>query len=211
MTLTLSIAGEITGGGFSRPSKMPCPAYSIPASLCKTGGKLRGVKNSVCSKCYALKGRYVFPSVRNALAKRLKALRSPLWAEAMAFMINAEGNRYFRWHDSGDLQSVSHLKQIVKVCELTPEVRHWIPTREYQIVSKFKEQGGRIPENLTIRLSSHMIDGATPDSIAESLGCVMSSVVTSGSNCPSPLQGNACVNCRKCWDKSERLVSYAKH
>ena len=211
MTLSLSIAQDLTGGGFSRPSKMPCPAYSIPASLCKTGGKLRGVKDSVCSKCYALKGRYVFPSVRNALAKRLKALRSPLWADAMAFMINAEGNRYFRWHDSGDIQNVNHLKQIVRVCELTPEVKHWLPTREYQIVAKFKEVGGVIPENLTIRLSAHMIDGSTPDAIAEKLGCVVSSVVTTGSNCPSSSQGNACVNCRKCWDKTESLVSYAKH
>lgn len=27
-------------GGFSAPSKMPCPSYSIPASACKVGAKL---------------------------------------------------------------------------------------------------------------------------------------------------------------------------
>ena len=50
---------ESTVGTLSAPSKMPCFSFSIPAKLCITGQKLRDVKNSICSKCYALKGRYV--------------------------------------------------------------------------------------------------------------------------------------------------------
>ena len=69
--MTLEHATTSTGGGFSRPSKMPCPAYSIPASLCKVGGKLRKVEGSVCGKCYAMKGNYNYPAVRAALARRL--------------------------------------------------------------------------------------------------------------------------------------------
>ena len=42
--------------GFTRTSKMPGLSYSLPAWECKTGSKLRKVKNSVCSMCYALKG-----------------------------------------------------------------------------------------------------------------------------------------------------------
>lgn len=209
--MTKETALEITGGGFSWPEKMPCPAYSIPATLCKVGGKLRNVVGSVCAKCYALKGRYLFPAVRAALARRLRALRSPLWAEAMAFLIQAEGNRWFRWHDSGDIQSVAHLRQIVKVCNLTPDVRHWLPTREYATVAAFIERGGTIPENLTVRLSGLMIDGPAPDAIAARLGCVTSTVVSTGATCPAPQQGKKCLTCRACWDRATGNVSYAKH
>ena len=44
-------------GGLSKPSKMPGPAYNLPARACITGAKLVKVPGSVCAGCYALKGR----------------------------------------------------------------------------------------------------------------------------------------------------------
>ena len=35
-------------GGLSKPSKMPGWSIGIPAKECKTGKKLRQIKNSVC-------------------------------------------------------------------------------------------------------------------------------------------------------------------
>ena len=49
-------AREITGG-LSKPSKMPGPAHNLPAAACTTGAKLAKIPGSVCSGCYALKGR----------------------------------------------------------------------------------------------------------------------------------------------------------
>ena len=54
------------------------------------------------------------------------------WAEVMAFLIEQNSCGYFRWHDSGDLQGQQHLDQIIEVCRLTPDVKHWLPTREIQ-------------------------------------------------------------------------------
>ena len=50
----------------SNTSKMPCKSWGIPASSCKTGAKLRKVKGSVCSGCYAHKGAYSWKAVKNA-------------------------------------------------------------------------------------------------------------------------------------------------
>ena len=50
----------------SCPSKMPGWSYGLPAKECKTGSKLRLVKGSTCYNCYALKGCYVFPVVKEA-------------------------------------------------------------------------------------------------------------------------------------------------
>jgi hypothetical protein len=41
-------------GGLSKPSKMPGPAYNLPAYKCITGQKLAKVPGSVCHGCYAL-------------------------------------------------------------------------------------------------------------------------------------------------------------
>ena len=83
-------------GGLSKPSKMPGWAYGLPAKECKTGSKLRLVKDSVCYNCYALKGCYVFKVVQEAQYKRLKAIRHPDWVQAMALLINSKKADVFR-------------------------------------------------------------------------------------------------------------------
>jgi hypothetical protein len=208
--LALSIVG-----GLSEPSKMPCHGFSIPAKYCKVGQKMRDVVGSICSKCYALKGRYVFANVQNALERRYANLNHPQWVEAMAWLINnVEKSGFFRWHDSGDLQSVEHLNRIVEVCKLTPNVQHWLPTREYvgeKIVQNWFASGGTVPSNLTIRLSALMLDGAPPTSIAARYGLPTSGVCKVGFTCPAPNQGNKCGDCRACWNKGINNVSYKQH
>jgi hypothetical protein len=96
----------------SRPGKMPGWAYSTPAHECKTGTKLRAVAGSVCANCYAYeRGRYRFQNVKDAQYKRFAALKHPLWAAAMAVQINSKKVKYFRWHDSGDVQNLDHLQK----------------------------------------------------------------------------------------------------
>ena len=194
-------AREITGG-LSKPSKMPGPAFNLPASRCITGAKLVKVPGSVCHGCYALKGRYRFPNVQNALERRLQALSSPQWVEAMVVLV--QGNEFFRWHDSGDLQSLEHLQKIFEVCKRTPNTKHWLPTREAQILKQVTPD--QVPENLIIRFSSHMIDQGPVTAWPWT-----STVVTKDKTCPAAEQGNACRSCRACWDRGTPNVAYGKH
>ncbi len=120
-------ASKITGG-LSAPGKMPEGSYNLPASACQTGQKLAKIPGTPCSGCYALKGRYRFPNVKDALQRRLKSLMDPRWTEAMTVLV--KGKKHFRWHDSGDIQSVDHLKKIFEVCNNTPQTIHWLPTQK---------------------------------------------------------------------------------
>lgn len=194
-------AKEITGG-LSKPSKMPGPAYNLPASQCITGSKLVDVIGSVCEGCYALKGRYNFPNVKAALARRLQSLQHPLWVFAMTVLI--KGEPVFRWHDSGDLQSVQHLKNIFEVCNKTPETSHWLPTREAKFLKLMDPEV--LPKNLIIRMSSHMIDQEPVK-----FWPWTSTVSTGSFTCPASKQGNECKSCRNCWDRNIANVSYPKH
>jgi len=199
-------------GGLSAPSKMPCFSYSIPAARCKIGKKMRKVKGSICSICYALNGRYGFANVQNALERRFQKITKKTWvADMIAAISRVEQSGFFRWHDSGDLQSVAHLSRIVAICQGTPEIRHWLPTREYATVRKFLEGGGTIPSNLTVRFSALMIEGPAPESLARRLGVQVSGASESAYSCPASKQGNICGSCRKCWDRTEFNISYKVH
>ncbi len=181
---------------------MPGWSYGLPAKECKTGSKLRLVPGSTCYGCYALKGCYVFPSVKEAQYKRLASIKHPLWTGAMSVLINSKKSKWFRWHDSGDVQDEDHLMKIFAVCKLTPATRHWLPTREAWV----KHFLPICSKNLTVRFSAPMVNHAAPASWANT-----STVVTADASCPAPLQDGKCNDCRKCWNKRIKNVSYGKH
>jgi len=195
-------AKEITGG-LTYTTKMPGPSFNTPAQRCVTGSKLRNIKNSVCNGCYALKGNYVrFPKVGEALERRFQKLQAPSWVPAMVILISK--HKYFRWHDAGDIQTLDHLKRIFEVCKLTPDTKHWMPTREASILQQVKPED--VPENLIIRMSSHMIDQGPVK-----FWPWTSTVVTAGPTCPAPKQDNQCKSCRACWNRDIANVAYGKH
>lgn len=206
--MKLSELHKLTGG-LSAPSKMPCHGYSIPATACRTGSKLRSVAGSTCSNCYACKGRYQFDNVQSALHRRLDAIHNPNWVNWMVILISRkERSGYFRWHDSGDLQSRGHLLAIIEIANRLPSIKFWLPTREIGLMRQFIREHGSdaIPSNLTIRVSAAMIGG---DAIRID-GCQTSTVSEHGT-CPAPKQDNKCGSCRACWDKSVDNVAYNLH
>ena len=208
-------ANQVTGG-LSNPDKMPGFAYNLPAWECNVGNTLNKQPGSICEDCYARKGRYIFPGVRAAMYRRLDCMKKKLWVKAMAFLINRYWLRkeydVFRWHDSGDLQSEEHLGMICAVCELTPTVKHWLPTKEVHIIRRYRKKHV-VPDNLTIRPSAFYVN-EMPTGAVEDLP--FSTVHTKGEEpenahlCPAKQQGGKCGNCRACWDRGVPWVSYPK-
>lgn len=186
---------------------MPGFCYSLPAKDCQVGAKLAKIKGSVCHKCYALRGNYAWPRVKNKLQFRLNSLHNPLWIEAMTYLIRDSGDLHFRWHDSGDLQGLWHLSNIVRVAEALPEVKFWLPTREVKYVQDYLDTA-KFPENLVVRISSPMID-------MRPLNFPHTSTVHKGQAyghvCPARTQDNKCGSCRACWDRTIANVSYPYH
>ena len=201
-------------GGLSKPSKMPSFGYSLSAFKCKVGSKLREVLNSTCADCYALKGRYVFPNVQEALDRRLeKVENNPKWVEAMAFLISwyCTKTKVFRWHDSGDVQSLEHLVMIVEIANRTKEITHWLPTREVGIVQQYKKKYGKFPINLVVRISSTMVNGVPHKFHEHSSTVATSKALSIGHLCPAPKQNNKCGDCRACWNTNISNITYLKH
>jgi hypothetical protein len=211
--LDVKNANEITGG-LSNTTKMPCHSYNLDARTCKVGSKLRKIKGSVCYRCYAYRGNYNYPHVKAKMAARFNAINHKQWAEAMAYLINNNSESYFRWHDSGDLQSLAHFKNIIKVCNLTKDVKHWLPTREHGIIQKAIKLGVKIPKNLIIRVSATMVDEIPKKIYAKGIYYSMVSKEKKAKgvfDCPSSKQDNKCQDCRACWDTKVQTISYKYH
>ncbi len=222
-------------GSISYPSKMPGTSFGLSAHDCVAGRELGKIPGSICSDCYALRDKMTWPNVQTAHARRLEGIKHPQWVDAIVKILlhihrnpfhridlglrgkklRRVGSRhrlnptgYHRWHDSGDLQSVEHLEKIVEVCRQTPNIKHWLPTRELSILRAFK---GEIPDNLVVRVSATMFDGLPPAGWPNTSTVHTKSAPEGAHECPAHHQDNECKDCRACWSKDVFLVSYARH
>lgn len=219
-TLTLKAAKEFANISLGN-SKMPGTTFAQDAFACKVGDKLAKVEGSVCSKCYARKIQRLRPSVNQGWKANLEKARKWLsvnpsqWVAACKFQIerasNKSGEKYHRWFDSGDLDSVEQLAAICQVAQGTPGIKHWLPTREAGIVKKYKANGGIVPKNLVIRVSATMINDNPIKGHANTSTVHTKGATVQGHECPAYKQGNACGTCRACWNPSVANISYPKH
>lgn len=191
-------------------SKMPGSSFATDSFACNVGDRLAKVEGSVCSKCYARRIQKFRPNVHKAWKANLDNYRSSpreFWVEAASILINKRSKGHHRWFDSGDLDSLEMLEDIVKVAKATPEVKHWLPTREIKLIQRFT---GDLPDNLVIRVSSPMI-GMKPLNFKNTSTVHVSGTGYEGHQCPAPDQGNSCGDCRSCWDSNVSNISYRKH
>jgi hypothetical protein len=210
--MKLKEAKLITGhkSGLGTPSKMPGFSTSLSAFDCKVGARLAKVEGSVCSKCYAFNGNYRWPGVMNAHQLRLEALQHPQWVEAMTLLIGHytdPADPYFRIHDSGDIQSVQHLMMWAAVAQALPDIKFWMPTKEYRMYKTgVTILGADWPANLVVRLSAPMIGKAPP----KSFGDLPTSTVQAGTGfeCEAYKRKNKCMDCRACWTPSVQNIDY---
>ena len=159
------------------------------------------------------KGNYHYPNVKAPREHNLSLLDNlEQWAfdmQALIRMTNTTG--FFRWHDSGDIQSLAHLLAIVDIAKAMPDIRFWIPTKEKGILNQFKRLGHSVPDNLVIRLSMAMINQAPNNSAWHLTSTVTDNGETYGAQCNSNKTGGKCLTCRTCWDSSVTNVNYSKH
>jgi len=247
---TLKEANSIAGT-LSKTSKMPCRSYGITAKACQTGTAMKQLNQDklhitcthdiqialkdgklipTCALCYCDdRGNYNYPSVMSSLHKRLESITNPLWTEALVYMIEHErtkGYEYFRWHDSGDIQSLDHIEQIIVACICTPLVAHWLPTLEAGThIAQFVQKYGSIDRirNLCVRASTPFINSRSMPN--KKLGVQASVVIADDRTfrkemttfmndniCTAKLHTGEdkgkCGACRKCWDKNIDVIKY---
>ena len=193
----------------SSTSKLGVKSISLDAKKCRTGSKLAKKSGTVCNGCYALKGCYVFPVVKDAMQRRLDFFNSPNFISIMVWLLQSQRKKFFRWFDSGDIQNVFMGLNILEICKLTPDIKHWIPTKEYKFwrqVLKIE----KLPDNVVLRISSPNID-QEPLKGFNNTSTVHENKKAFGLECIAYKQEGKCLDCKACYDPKIKNISYPKH
>ncbi len=227
----LSAPGKMPGASFSLPAGASCPASKVAQRDAESDGT---GDRTVCGSCYAMGGFYRMPNVARTLADRFAFVRASLredggsaFIAALAVAIACEAARdrassgestyLFRVHDSGDLFSDAYAMAWGKISDVLPNVRFWIPTREYyRPTMRAVLQLLAIRPNVALRPSAIFAVGRAPDLTAEGfapgtgVAATLADVAPDAYVCPATVPGNVPTceanGCRMCWSKAGQAV-----
>lgn len=210
--ILLSETSAMPGSSFSLPARRTCP------------GALR-TPGSVCAACYAHgRGRYRWPSVRAAQARRLawttRALASGRFAPVLVEGIAARGEPYFRLHDAGDFFSAAYVDAWTQVAAALPLVRFWAPTHSWAFGGLPRRDGDPLLEalrrldalpNVTVRPSALLLDAPAPAVPGLSAGSAVTTDPPTATCRKFLRTPSSCGPCRRCWDEPSIPITYLKH
>lgn len=199
----------------SDTSKMPCRSWSLAAlETCPASKKFDSDELvDACAGCYATQGFYTWKAAKGVRMSNKEGWKDAQWVDSMVEAVSKERSGCFRWFDSGDVYNLTLAEKIYLVCLRTPEIEHWIPTRMYKF-AKFAEILAKLQAlpNVVVRFSSDSVVGETVEGVTTST--IISDIDQLPANavvCNSDKQGNKCLDCRACWDKSVPVVAYKAH
>lgn len=156
---------EPAPNAFSLPHRSTCPG-ATPS--CLASCYVNGLEKAAAD-VYALyreNERVLHRVLLTPRAAEFSAVALGLW-----IAIACDG-REFRWHVSGDVMHDRHAEWIVRVCQSSPRVQHWIYTKTFTLAPILIKA-----RNLTVNLSADRDNYTKARGVATSYGlrvCYMS-------------------------------------
>lgn len=130
--------------------------------------------------------------------------------------------KYFRYHTSGEIESVEQLELYARICREIPDVIFYIYTKSFDILTEWLNKGNDIPENFVINLSEWH------GNLKEYAGSAMLDLcnifayddkdsdqsVKSLPHCPAVDKdghetGITCAKCRMCMKRGTKIAVYS--
>lgn len=163
-------------------------------------------KNAPCSgKCYAMRGRFRYPIVREAMENNLNIYKEDprrYFSEIQSAISDGiVSYSYFRWHAAGDIVDDEYLRGMVRVALNLPSTQFLAFTKKYEMINDYVRAGNAIPSNLNIVFSAWgQLKFDNPYNFP--VAYVRFKDPVSNMNIPRDAEecsGN-CTTCLKCWE-----------
>ena len=91
-------------------------------------------RSKLCSsRCYATKGRYLYPQVKERLAWAYEQSKRDDYAARMVDEIYRKGAMVFRWHCAGDVYSPTYARKMYEVMEQSPQCSFFLYSRSWRV------------------------------------------------------------------------------
>jgi len=195
----------------SKASKMPAKSWSLQAGSTCPGSIDPTTKTvlPVCAGCYAKDGMYNMPNSIRVRDFNREDWKRTEWVDEMVSALSKQ--KYFRWFDSGDVYHPALAFKIFLVMEKTPNVKHWLPTKSYNIpkIRAVLERMKQLP-NVSVRYSSPSITGEFNEDHGSTV-VPYAETPTKATVCGAYSRKGKCGDCRICWDKNVAVVAYPSH
>lgn len=158
-TATHISSGNIKVGAIPQFNTLP---GNEPISVSTIGvlTDIKGTCSNFCKtckgSCYAIKMlKYRHNSIVKAWGENTLLLRNrPKQVKTdIINYINKKGVKYFRFHTSGELESVEQIKIYKEICESCPDCNFYIYTKAFGLLLYYFRNGGTLPKNFVINLS----------------------------------------------------------
>lgn len=105
-------------------------------------------------KCYGCKNCYVQSKLKyNANSDMFENSASQYFGNIILNILKSHV-RYVRWHAYGDIVNATYLKGMIATADACKDTEFVVFTKKYDIVIDYLNEGGKIPENLTVYFSA---------------------------------------------------------
>lgn len=175
--------------------------------------------NAPCKKgCYALKGNWIYPNVKNSLENNLNDfLENPnqFFNDIVNYLNNGLTTyKFFRWFSSGDIVNERFLNGMIEVAKKCKQTKFLCFTKKFEIVNNYLNNGGKIPNNLKIVFSAWTKDFKVDNPHNLPMTYVFFKKEENNPKIPSlaiPCKGK-CDECLACWSlKKGQSVFFNQH
>ena len=190
----------------SYPEKLDhVPSFDLPLTTCKD--RCLYFNDDVCYS----KNNYheVFKARINKLKRNLKLIKSDKFVKKLTYAIIRAKTLYFRFFSSGQVQDLSQVIKVLRVCAICKDVKFAIMCNSDIIFSQLIQSGYKIPKNANLLLSNYEMNTRTPQFmqdylIKSNIGITQTTIKKSLVTCKaSKKSGGLCETCTDCYNKKD--------
>ena len=204
-------SNEINMSNNNSKTGKACLNIAFPVCVCREDAPCKAT-------CYACKGCQTFANVQAAYYRNLRLYNEDPdnFFEQVYFKIKFSGLPKVRWFDSGDIVDAEFFDRMIELCKRTPDVKHMSFTKKYEIVNKWIDENGDLPENLNIMFSAWDKMWEVPNPHGMGMAYVNFKEERLNPEFPKnafvcPGRATTCSACSACWNKRLKAVMFHQH
>ena len=140
---------EISMSNNNSKTGKACLNLAFPLATCRPDAPCR-------HECYAGKGCQQIAVVQGAYYRNLRLYYDDPdnFFEQIYYKVKFSGLPKVRGFDSGDIADAEFFERMVELCKRTPDVKHMAFTKKYEIVNKYIDKHGALPDNFNVMFSA---------------------------------------------------------
>ena len=202
---------EISMSNNNSKTGKACLNIAFPLVTCRPDAPCR-------EGCYAGKGCQQIATVQGAYYRNLRLYYDDPenFFEQIYCKVKFSGLPKVRWQDSGDMPDAEFFDRVVDLCNKTPNVKHMLFTKKYEIVNNYLDKHGSLPDNLNVLFSAWHKLWEVPNPHGLGIAYIDFNDKTLNPEFPKnafkcPGRESTCSACGACFNKKLKAVVFKQH